>query len=976
MLLHPILGRRLAILIGKIPNIYVAISMTFSANKPWKQRIDQHLASWALSLLVLLAGFATTASLWGYAQQREADNLSAALESSADLAANNIRSRIDTYTVVMNGVKGFFQGSEFVSFQEFHEYVQALQVEKKLSGVQAISLVKLISAEEKAAHIAEIRQTRADYQIKPDGLRPHYAPIIRIEPLGGDNLKALGLDVLTVPAAREAMERARDSGEMAITSRLVLIQDSDKTDTFAFVMYLPIFNSGARTDTPELRRLALIGWVDVPFRMNDLMAGLRGEIDQAIDLEIFDGPVSGQTALFRSVTMTSPTQPINSYPQTLRTLNIGGRQWALRVTATAALRQRVLSRQPEVIALAGAALSLALSVLTWLQARMRRDAQARYRQLFELSGDGVLVMNLHNRIVEANDAALQLLGYQREAILQVSLLDILAPQEHSRLQPAVTQLMQGFDHLEEWLHVRQDGRVLPVEINARRLDEQRFFAILRDLSQRKAAEQRIQRLTLLYKALSETNQAIVRMTDEQALFPLVCRCAVEFGGMKMAWIGQLDALTEHIVPVIVYGDGDSYLDGLVISPRAELAEGRGPTGTAWRENRPVIINDYLAESMTSPWHQRATDFGWGSAATFPIRRNGQAFAVFNVYHAEAQAFDAEAIELLTEMASDVSFALDNFDRETRRRQAETALHQSEAHFRFVTESAQALIWMSGPNKLCYWFNKVWLDFTGRTLEQEIGSGWTQGVHPDDLSRCLDYYNDRFDHRKPFSMEYRLKRHDGKYRWLVDNGAPHYDERGDFQGYIGACLDITERIAAEAGLHAADQRFRAYFERSMVGMATTSADKVWMDVNPALCSMLGYTAEQLTQKTWAELTYAEDLAEDEAQFSRILSGEINEYMLDKRFVRSDGELVYTHLAVRAVRKVDGCLDYLVALVEDISQRKLAEAKIHQQLSELQQWYEVTLDREERVGQLKAEVNHLCNRLGEPPHYANPDVEKSS
>jgi two-component system CheB/CheR fusion protein len=114
----------------------------------------------------------------------------------------------------------------------------------------------------------------------------------------------------------------------------------------------------------------------------------------------------------------------------------------------------------------------------------------------------------------------------------------------------------------------------------------------------------------------------------------------------------------------------------------------------------------------------------------------------------------------------------------------------------MADTAPVLIWISGIDKLCYFFNKGWLDFTGRTQEQEYGNGWAEGVHPDDLDRCLSIYTGCFDKRVPFKMEYRLRRHDGQYCWLLDNGVPRYTENGAFAGYIGSCIDIQEMKEAE------------------------------------------------------------------------------------------------------------------------------------------------------------------------------------
>jgi PAS domain S-box-containing protein len=135
---------------------------------------------------------------------------------------------------------------------------------------------------------------------------------------------------------------------------------------------------------------------------------------------------------------------------------------------------------------------------------------------------------------------------------------------------------------------------------------------------------------------------------------------------------------------------------------------------------------------------------------------------------------------------------------TDRKQADQELLESEQRFRLVADSAPVLIWMSGADKLCTFFNKGWLDFTGRTLEQETGEGWASGVHPEDLERCLGIYSGAFDARVDFEMEYRLRRYDGKYRWIVDYGVPRFESDGTFRGYIGSCLDITDRkVAAES-----------------------------------------------------------------------------------------------------------------------------------------------------------------------------------
>lgn len=140
-----------------------------------------------------------------------------------------------------------------------------------------------------------------------------------------------------------------------------------------------------------------------------------------------------------------------------------------------------------------------------------------------------------------------------------------------------------------------------------------------------------------------------------------------------------------------------------------------------------------------------------------------------------------------------------------RKWAEEVLRESEARFRLMADTAPVLIWMSGVDKKCNYFNKSWLDFTGRSMEQEMGDGWAEGVHPEDLSRCLETYITAFDARRPFEMEYRLRRHDGEYRWILDSGSPRFTSANQFAGYIGSCIDINARKEGEEALQLADRR---------------------------------------------------------------------------------------------------------------------------------------------------------------------------
>ncbi|MGN6149758.1 MAG: PAS domain-containing protein, partial [Rhizomicrobium sp.] len=146
-----------------------------------------------------------------------------------------------------------------------------------------------------------------------------------------------------------------------------------------------------------------------------------------------------------------------------------------------------------------------------------------------------------------------------------------------------------------------------------------------------------------------------------------------------------------------------------------------------------------------------------------------------------------------------------------------ALDESEQRFQDIADATPVLIWISDTTKACTWFNKTWLDFTGRTMEQEYGNGWAEGVHPDDYDRCLDTYVTAFDKRQPFRMYYRLRRHDGEWREIDDNGVPRFAADGTFMGYIGSCIDVTDERAANDAMRRSEERLRLATENAGVGL---------------------------------------------------------------------------------------------------------------------------------------------------------------
>ena len=210
-------------------------------------------------------------------------------------------------------------------------------------------------------------------------------------------------------------------------------------------------------------------------------------------------------------------------------------------------------------------------------------------------------------------------------------------------------------------------------------------------------------------------------------------------------------------------------------------------------------------------------------------------------------------------------------------------------FESLANSLPALVWISDTTGGCVWFNRAWLDFTGRTLDQECGDGWSEGVHPDDRARCLDIYRSNFASRQASEVEYRLRHHDGSYRWVMDRGAPRYDTKGVFAGFTGACVDITARKQAEEALQQTLERYNLAINGSADGIWDWDIrqDATWF--SPRYKAMIGYGDDDManTHAAFDDKVHPEDRGYVADLIASYLGGKTPDYQAVFRLQHKDG-----------------------------------------------------------------------------------------
>jgi PAS domain S-box-containing protein len=255
---------------------------------------------------------------------------------------------------------------------------------------------------------------------------------------------------------------------------------------------------------------------------------------------------------------------------------------------------------------------------------------------------------------------------------------------------------------------------------------------------------------------------------------------------------------------------------------------------------------------------------------------------------------------------------------TDRKQAEEALRESEARFRAMADAAPILIWLSGVDGLCTWFNKPWLDFTGRRMDQEIGEGWLENVHDEDAPSFLNTFKTAFGQRKPFSTEYRLRRHDGEYRWLLDQGVPLNRPNGEFAGYVGSCVDITERKQGEKAL----RHLAEIVASSDDAIVSKDLNGIIMTWNKGAERIFGYSAEEIIGKSIQVIIPPELLQEEQRILETIRRGERMEH-IETRRRRKDGVALEVSLTISPIKDANGKIVGISKVARDITERKRAE-----------------------------------------------------
>ncbi|MGO9414174.1 MAG: PAS domain S-box protein, partial [Syntrophobacteraceae bacterium] len=562
------------------------------------------------------------------------------------------------------------------------------------------------------------------------------------------------------------------------------------------------------------------------------------------------------------------------------------------------------------------------------------ESEDRFKLLYEQAPLAYQSLDENGNLIEVNPTWLEALGYAKEDVIGRNIADFLHPDWVNHFKESFPRFKAVGEVLGvEFEMVKKDGSTMRVSFHGKigRDSQGRFkqtHCIFHDITERVKQAREIEYLNRLYSVLSRVSQAVVRATSPETFLDQACREVVESGGFLEAWIGEEEPMTSAVVPTAFWGGIGEYVRGITVYADSR-AEGRGLTGTCIREHRPVVHNDFLHDPQTLPWRDRAASFGIASGAAFPIERGGQAWGALTIYSDEVDRFGGEDVKLLEKVAGDIEFALDNLDRELRRKQAEEELKSAFRKIDLILNAAGEGIVGLDENGTVTFVNPAAGQMLGYEEEELIGKDLHPMIHhsfPDGtrypVTECPMWQCLRSGASSRVRDEVLWKK-DGTSFPAAYSTTPIMGN-GRVAGAVVTFRDISVRKRAEEALLESENKFKSFAEQALAGIYILQ-DGVFKYVNPKFAQMFGYTVDEcLNDMHFQNLVYSEDLATVEEQVRRRTSGETKSVHYTFRGLKKNGHIF--HAEVYGATSVYKGKPARAGTMVDITERKLAEAAL--------------------------------------------------
>ena len=890
---------------------------TVAIKRSWRRG----LASLAVILVVPLAGYMVT-QVHGPQVEREAmENLSAI----ADLQTRQIENWLDER-------RG--DGGVLMADARFIENVQALAEEGSAEARELVRhrLMPFVDAVQYDAALVVNESGEVLSQIgHPFPVSVHVRELI---PVARQSWQTLAAEI-----------EVDDAGEKMLDFVVPLVRfepDGKKTAVGSVVLRVRV-DASMMINIRHWPTASKSGETILIRRDGDALLMLGSSRDSLSSREIRRLPVSGRDAANLALITQSRSGVVRDHdadgkPVFAAFRQVAGTAWVLvaRVNQDEILAPvRALSFWVSLVAFVALSVIGAMMFLLLrqreraLRLEMAAQSDRILRRFYDLPFIGIAICAPDNyRLLQCNDRLGEIFGASRQAMIDTEWARWLSDDVRQETRKEFARIATGQDEAftTDMRFGRSDGTVIDASMVVRCTrkpdgEVEYLIATLQDVTDARRAADSIQRLTGVYAALSECNQAIVQCRTSEALFADVCRIAITYGGIEMAWVGVVDAATQRVIPVAKCGGPKGFLDRHSISVNSEHPGGRFPTSRAIRERQPCWVQDTFEDPLMAPWLEASRESGFRAVAALPLLRDGEALGAFVLYSRVPGFFDDTVRVLLTKMAQAMGLALERFAHEDERHRMETALRESEGRFRDLYEKAPLPYLLLDAEGRIVDANGAWLALFEQTLA-DVSGNYVGDFLVDESAQALAAQLPVIaQYERTDGIVLTFHHPDGAQRLLMLNAQASHDRDGGLRIHC-ILTDLTERQKSAEQLRLA----AAVFEQSAEGIVITDLARRIQMVNNAFTRITGYSEKELVGSSLRLLSDStnenafEQAVREALDAQGFWHGEVWRR-------RKNGEIFPAQGSISRVLDANRHVTHLVGIFSDVSERKSAEEKIH-------------------------------------------------
>jgi len=438
----------------------------------------------------------------------------------------------------------------------------------------------------------------------------------------------------------------------------------------------------------------------------------------------------------------------------------------------------------------------------------------------------------------------------------------------------------------------------------------KWYGTNTDLEERKRAEQGLAVQNTRLQLLLQLTQRITSNLELREVLRSVSATVRKTMRADAAGVAFFDEVSDKSrIYAVDFPDAKGFVkEEIVVKPGLAFKR-------AWESSKPVIVNTNDAEELGAEIYALVVAEDLHGHCLIPLSR-GRTVGVLMVARKHEGSFTSEDVDFLSEASGQIAIAIENC-------LAYGEIIELKEKLAQVVDTIPTLAWSAGPDGSADFFNQRWLDYTGLSAKQALGSGWQVAIHPDDRPRILETLQEALNSGEPFEVEGRFRRFDGEFRWFLFRGSPLRDRSGKVAKWYGTNTDLEERKRADEALRKSEERWRSVFENSAIAVALTDLNGRFLATNHVFQTMVGYTEEELRAVYFLDLTHEDYREANWALITELLEGKRRRFQIEKKYLCKDGSSIWVSNNVSLVPGTERVPQFIMALSEDITERKRAE-----------------------------------------------------